>query len=325
MGYSSPAGSRFTLLIPTRNRPDHTLELVRYVREELGWRMPIVIADQSDDAGEKLSALLSGYVDVEHFADHSRGANRGRNQAASRARSEWLLLIDDDVRPEKGYLQSLTSFIDANPWVDAVQCATEQRQAWQEYMSGTWVRRENDSCRRTYPSDWSGVQWFTSSPWASHEALAIGVGAGNLAVTREAYFNVGGFDERMRGPGEDREFGLRLWWLGYRCCLCSEAVAFHLREPRGGRREWAAGFRRILEPEPAPSWIYFHLKWFPGRPSAELVIHYLLKYSARPWKAPIKYIRLWRSFREAKRLMKAGPVYCSAPVPRSARHQTVAV
>jgi len=45
---------QFTIIIPTRNRPEIAHELVLYIREELGWSMPIVIADQSEDGGERL-------------------------------------------------------------------------------------------------------------------------------------------------------------------------------------------------------------------------------------------------------------------------------
>jgi len=280
--------------------------------------MPILVADQSDDGGDELRRLLSAFDGVEHFAVDRHGANHGRNEAARRARSEWLLFLDDDVRPGEDYLEALTAFIDDNPWVDAVQCGTEQREAWQKYLVGEWrAPAGNEPHPRVSPAtDWSGVQWFTGSPRAEHQALAIGIGAGNLAISRQAYFGCGGFDERLRGPGEDRELGLRLWWLGYRCCLCPDAVAFHLRESSGGRRERRSRWAGLFDPEPPPSWIYFHLKWFPGRPTLELIAHYALKFSATPWKAPVKYIRLWRSIKLARRLIAAGPIYCSAPVPR---------
>ena len=41
------APERFTVVVPTRNRPRAALELARYLRLELGWRCPIVIVDQS--------------------------------------------------------------------------------------------------------------------------------------------------------------------------------------------------------------------------------------------------------------------------------------
>jgi GT2 family glycosyltransferase len=326
-GRGAAGGSRFSLLIPTRNRPHHVVDLVRHVREELGWAMPILIADQSDDGGDQLRSLLPGVDAVEHFAVDRCGTNHGRNEAARRSRSEWLLFLDDDVRPGDDYLEALTSFIDENPWVDAVQCSTQQRDAWQKYLIGEWHAAAGyEPLSRLSPAQhWSGVQWFTGSPQAEHQALAIGVGAGNLAIARKAYFGCGGFDERLRGPGEDREFGLRLWWFGYRCCLCPDAVAFHLREPLGGRRETRSRWAGLFDPEPAPSWIYFHMKWFPGRPTLELIAHYALKFAAKPWKAPVKFIRLFRSIKLARQLIAAGPMYCSNPVPRNKDRTAVQV
>ena len=311
-----------TVLIPTRNRPDSAFETVHYLRNTLGWNCPIVMVDQSDDAASVPARRfeISEFPGVRYMADAGRGANRARNKAAKEASTEWLLLLDDDVRPASGYLPALIGFIEENPWLDAVQGTTRPRTAWERYLRGEGEPEQNPA-HVQYALDRSGVEWFTNSPWASYPTLAIGVGSGNLAIQRQAYFASGGFDERVIGPGEDREFGLRLWWLGYRCAVCPEAVAYHLHEASGGRRESGSRWALMFAPHPSPAWVYFHMKWFPGRPCLEMLAYYFLIGFRRPWTFPVKAIRVWRSVAAAKKLLRAGPIYLSEPVPREARQR----
>jgi GT2 family glycosyltransferase len=174
------------------------------------------------------------------------------------AATPWLLFLDDDVRPSRGYWHALANFLEANNWADAVQGATEQKDAWLEYCRTGVARSTNtrNGCRasRTHcPREFSGVEWLTTSPWADYEALTIGTGSGNFAISRRAFLGAGGFDEQIEGLGDDREFGLRLWWYGYRVVLCPAAIAYHLREPSGGiRGERKSRIARLFDPEPSP-------------------------------------------------------------------------
>jgi glycosyltransferase involved in cell wall biosynthesis len=298
------------------------LELLSYLRTELGWQCPIVVVDQSSDGGRQLAQLLESnpLPDIRHFRDHRRGTGAARNQGARLAETPWLLFLDDDVRPAREYWDALAEFVERNVWVDAVQGATEQRDAWQEYCRGDDRGSRDAACpmvRRRYPEHWSGVEWLTTIPWANYGALTIGTGSGNLAITRAAFFGAGGFDEQIEGLGDDREFGLRLWWYGYRAASCPGAVAFHLREPSGGiRSDGRSRMERLFAPEPSPGAVYLYLKWFPGQPFREMVLRRLLNACRRPWTLPVKAIRLQRSVAIARRRVAAGPIHVSSPVAR---------
>jgi len=147
--------------------------------------------------------------------------------------------------------------------------------------------------------------------------MALGLGSGNLAISREAFVSVGGFDEQCEGLGEDIELGLRLWWFGYRACLCPNVVGFHLRASYGGTRNERSRWQTLLNPDPPVSLIYFLLKWFPGRPCWEEIAKQAAKWIRRPWVVPIKVIRLWRSLQVAKKRLQEGPRYLRAPVCRA--------
>lgn len=326
-----PSQQELTVLVPTRNRPRVTADLVAHLRRELGWTSPVVLVDQSDDGGTALAALLETLPEavrsgVVHHVDSRRGTGAARNAAAVLAKTPWLLLLDDDVRPTADYLATLGDFLDQRPWLDGAVPGLEQDAAWRAYREDPegWLGHRRASAparaqsRDRYPETWDGVQWFTGSPWSGWETPAIGVSSGNLAIRRAAYFGVGGFDERIEGLGDDREFGLRLWWYGYRVATCPEALAFHLRSPAGGTRLAGGRLANLWRPEPDVGWVYLYLKWFPGLPTRRMLAGRLVKALRRPWTVPIKIVRLWRAVAEARRRLDAGPALLSEPVPRAA-------
>jgi GT2 family glycosyltransferase len=296
-------------------------ELVEYLRTKLAWTCPIVLIDQSDDEGAELARLLreSCFRDVFQQVQHQRGTSAARNLGAGYVTSSWIIFIDDDVRPADDYLDNLHAFLEANPWVDAVQGKVEYD--WDEYNGDRirWdaVHTRVNGTRQAAEKHWGGLEYLLRTPKAKYSCMVLGLGSGNLAISKAAFESAGGFDEQCEGLGEDIELGLRLWWFGYRSCLCPGVVGFHLRASYGGTRNERSRWQTLFNPEPPVSLTYFLLKWFPGRPFWEEISKHAAKWFRRPWVIPIKIIRLWRSMRIAKKRLIAGPRYLRAPVCRA--------
>ena len=310
----------FTVVVPTRNRAVLAFELVEHLRIRLGWSCPIVLVDQSDDQGAQLAGLLqkADFGNVSHCIQHKRGTSVARNEGARRVKTSWIVFIDDDVRAADNYLDRLHSFVSDNPWVDAVQGAVEYE--WDEYNTdrAQWEARRQklDGTRLPAQRHWGGLEYLLRTPKAKYPCMVLGLGSGNLAVSRKAFLAVGGFDEQCEGLGEDIELGLRLWWYGYRSCLCPDVIGFHLRAPHGGTRIQLSRWKTLFSPEPPPSLIYFLSKWFPGRPFWEEIAKHAAKWCRRPWVIPIKLIRLWRSMKIAKNAWLKARVTFGTGLPR---------
>lgn len=308
-----------TVVIPTYNRAAGVAQLLAYLRNELGWRQPIVVVDQSDGPASTPPARNDN--DILWLRPTKKGPGSARNRGASQANTGWLVFLDDDVRPAVGYLEAVRRFVEDNPWVDTVHTAVRGPEDWKRYQHnpGAWLDAWSTSApERSLPLPSSdAVSWFTQSPWSNYETLTIGMPSGTVAVRTAAFIGSGGFDEQVDGLGDDREFGLRLWWLGYRTAYCPKAVAFHLKDDEGGLRLDGSRLRMLLRPEPAPSWLYFQFKWFPGQPTAALKRHLLWRALVRkPQAAPIKLLRLRRAVAEAHRRLAEGPVYLRPPLSR---------
>jgi GT2 family glycosyltransferase len=312
----------FAVIIPTRNRAALAFELVQYLRQTLRWDCPIIVIDQSDDRGAELAACLkrSELGGVTHQYQERIGTSCARNAGVQLAGADWFIFLDDDIRPASSYLKELKSFLAENHWLDAVQGSTEPRSSWLRYHENEsgWEPRSNTGSWKFTQPWWNVVEWFTSHSGGAFDNLTIGLGAGNFAISRRAFVGSGGFDEQIEGSGEDREFGLRLWWYGYRVCRNPRMIAFHLEAPDGGVREKKKSrIRHLFDPEPSPGLIYFYLKWFPGKPVRALMYRYLRAWARRPTTFPVKLVRLTRSFLAARERLRSGPVYLSDPVPRS--------
>jgi GT2 family glycosyltransferase len=303
-----------TAIIPTCNRPEMACDLVRYLRHDLGWTCPIVLVDQSEDRGQELSRRLAegAWPDVAHIPQTGRGAGRARNEAARRANSSWLLFLDDDVRPFSGYLNELEAFLQASPWSDAVTGKVQSRGDWQLYQDNPeeWSRQlPSAASPRRLPWSRTGLGPFLKTPRSPYETLAVGVSGGNLAVSRRAFFGVGGFDERIISFGTDQELGLRLWWYGYRTCYRPRLIVFHLHHSTGGNLDHKPRHRRRVD---ADSY-YLFLRWFPGSLAC---LGSFLESIRSPRRVPRNFWWFLHALREARGLVREGPRYLSPPAPR---------
>lgn len=317
---------RFTVVVPTKNRKAVAVDLVSYLRRDLGWECPVILVDQSEDGGAELERSLEqeAFRDVTLRHHDKVGASAARNEGARLADTKWLIFLDDDVRPVRHYLSDLERFIRDNPWADVIQTALEDDASWERYRndeSGYLEERQSRPRRREdFPVQWDGVMRLTSSPWCNYEVFTIGLGSGSFAVSKAVFEAAGGFDEQVVGGfGDDRDFGLRLWWHGYRVVQIPHVFAFHLRYTEGGNRPSAVSRASVLDPHPPIGLFYLYLKWFPGAPYRRVVVVSFVRCWRRPWRSiPIRLIRLRRSLLAARTRIEQGSIYLSEPLTRDA-------
>jgi GT2 family glycosyltransferase len=75
-------------------------------------------------------------------------------------------------------------------------------------------------------------EWLGWRGWSPHPAPLLG--GFFLAMRRDVFIRVGGFDPGLRSYGmEDAELSLRLWTLGYACCVVPQVEVAH--------RSWRVG------------------------------------------------------------------------------------
>jgi cellulose synthase/poly-beta-1,6-N-acetylglucosamine synthase-like glycosyltransferase len=214
-----------TIAICTRERPDDLARCLRAVTRLARRDHPIIVID-NDPSTDRTAQLVGAYSHVGYVRESTRGVNAARNRALREANTDVVAFTDDDAVPEPGWLDALQGGFDhrLTAGVTGLTLPLELETAAQEWFervspfSGGYLRHE-----------------FDDSHSRPHVAGHVGAGA-NMAIRRDALFDVGGFDERLDAgtptrSGGDRELFARLVARGYRLVYEPAAVSRH-RHPR---------------------------------------------------------------------------------------------
>jgi len=140
----------------------------------------------------------------------NNGFARGMNLLAAQSRAEFMFLLNPDTRLEKGCLESLLAQANTDSRIgicDARQSPREHHKAWDSASGET--------------------------SWCSGAAALI---------RREAFDQVGGFDDRLFFMYcEDVDLSWRLWLSGWKCMYVPSALVQHFTQ------DIDPGKRRTLE------------------------------------------------------------------------------
>ena len=187
----------------------------------------IVVDDGSKD---NTASVASQFADqVIQLAGPSRGPAGARNAGAERARGEWLVFVDADVRVHRATLQRFGEARVRHPGANAIFGTYDATPA----ASGLVSTYRNLLHRLVHLRGAGAADTF----WA-------GLGM----VRRDRFAAVGGFDaERYRGPEiEDVELGYRLRDAGDSIVLDPTIEGTHLKRWTLGRRVWTDVFSRAI-------------------------------------------------------------------------------
>lgn len=210
---SRPETVTGTVAICTRHRPAQLTECLESIAAECDGSRDVIVVDNGPDP--ETEAVVRRFPHVRYIVEPVPGLSRARNTAIREARGDVVVFVDDDVRPEPGWLDPiLRAFSDPSVGVvcglvlplalDTPSQISFQFDLGFGGMGFVPLRFGQDFIR----GGWRGVPVWT-----------IGAGA-NMAVRRSASNAVGGFNEAV-GPGrsvggsEDSEFWHRLLFAGH--------------------------------------------------------------------------------------------------------------
>jgi glycosyltransferase involved in cell wall biosynthesis len=137
---------------------------------------------------------------LEHPGHQNRGASATRNLAARAARGEWIAFLDGDDVWLPMRLERSVALAQAHPEADMVYAKTEYWHSWQ----GGEARQAD----RIQPHHFRADRLLKAPELlARHLALRAAVPCmGSLLVRRQAFLDIGGFDDAFRGLVDDAVF-----------------------------------------------------------------------------------------------------------------------
>jgi GT2 family glycosyltransferase len=159
----------------------------------------------------------------------NRGFAAANNLGAKLACGQWLTLLNADAFPEPDWLDKLLDAANRNPEYSTF--ASRQLSASDPSIL--------DGAGDAYHV--SGLAWrsFLGYPAKGHGLNADEVFSPCAAAAmykREAFLEVGGFDEDFFSYFEDVDLGFRLRLAGYRCLFVPKAIVHHVGSATFGER-----------------------------------------------------------------------------------------
>jgi GT2 family glycosyltransferase len=146
----------------------------------------------------------------------------GNNRLAAEAGGDAIAFLNNDTRPDAGWLRALVAALAAAPSEVAAVSG----------MIVDWAGERLDFAQGVMTFDGHALQPGFRRPLARAAIPAAGsellfACGGNMLVRRAAFAAAGGFDEDYFAYYEDVDFGWRLWAGGERVVFTPDAVVHH--------------------------------------------------------------------------------------------------
>lgn len=193
------AVTTFSLVIPTRDRPEHIVDCLAAALLPDPDLVEVIVVDQSDtDASETKLAEHITDVRLKVVRTSTRGVSAGRNIGFEIARGDIILCTDDDCRVPADWIASYREVFAADPDVDVVYSTVT-------LPEGT---PSSDFAATFHPTPevYRGRLPRPHDPW--------GISA-NMAIRRTCLERVAPFDEALGaggrfGSGAETDFTVRV-------------------------------------------------------------------------------------------------------------------
>ena len=213
-----PAQDRptFTVVVPTHNRPADlarcldALAALDYPND----RYDAIVVEDGSDTARRVVAEAQRRMSVRLVTQPQQGPAAARNRGATEAEGEFVAFVDDDCVPEPGWLRAfvgpLGESIDAAIGGKTINACEENLYSEATQLVADYLTAHGTGGRPRRPA------FFASC---------------NLAVTRDSFLTVGGFDSSFPfSAGEDREFCARWLASGRELVFADGAVVDHFKQ-----------------------------------------------------------------------------------------------
>jgi GT2 family glycosyltransferase len=179
--------------------------------QSLGIRYEVIVVDNAsvDGAPEMVAREFPDVLLLRNWAND--GFARASNQAARLAQGKHLLFLNNDTLVPPGVLHQLADFLDAHPDVvmvgprlrderGKVQMSHRRRPTPVTFLHRTWLFRVLGIGREAY-------RQYRRQDHIDHTPHDVDIVMGAaVAMRRESFLRLGGWDEDFTFGGEDMEF-----------------------------------------------------------------------------------------------------------------------
>jgi GT2 family glycosyltransferase len=185
--------------------------------------LEVLVADNG--SSDKSAEIVKQYPVRWEPLERNHGFARGNNLAVARARGEIVVFVNNDMRFDSDFVESLAAPL----LTDETVFATDALQL--DWAGNVEIHRATRLVRRRL---WDGLRRPGLLPLvdivqqrADGHSDVVQACAGNMAVRRSMFDQLGGFDERLPAGWEDTDICWKAWLKGWRTVFIPEAVCWH--------------------------------------------------------------------------------------------------
>lgn len=299
-----------TVVLPTFGRDTVLTDTIAQLLAQEPRAAEVLIVDQTPQHEAATEALLArwhaeGNIRWERLARPSQPC--ALNHALGLATQPLVLMLDDDIRIDEGFLRAhAAAFVDASIWAVVGQVLQPGESPLSPYDH---VESDSVFADMEFPFRSAHATWVRNGM------------SGNMTVRKDRALAIGGFDENFLPPVAyrfDTDFCKRLVRAGGRIRFEPAARIYHLRAERGGTRS-VGSHLTSASPVHGQGDYYFalcqgisraSLAYIARRPFREVCTRYHLR---RPWWIPVKLLGELRALWAAIRLYRQGPRFLRTP------------
>ncbi len=218
-----------SIITPVYNRVELTRQCLAALTEvTAGVEYEVIVVDNGsiDDTAAFLDRL-SGDVQIIRNAENA-GFATACNQGAKAARGRYLVFLNNDTIPQRGWLQALVDEARAHPEVAIVGSKLLYPDGRIQHAGVVFSRSSFGPYHiyRQFPGD---------APPVNRRREFQCVTAACMLVRREVFEAVGGFNEGYRNGFEDVDLCLKVREQGWQIVYQPASVLFHLESQSPGR------------------------------------------------------------------------------------------
>ncbi len=217
---------QFSFIIPVYNRPDEIQELLQSF-EALKTKMAfeiVIVEDGSTVSSKKVIDNFKDSLDISYYFKENSGPGDSRNYGMHCAKGNYFIILDSDCILPENYLNEVEkslnkSYVDCFGGPDAAHESFTNLQkainfSMTSFITTGGIRGNKKSVDTFQPRSF------------------------NMGISKTAFIASKGFGQIH--PGEDPDLSIRLWNLGFKTKLISEAFVYHKR-----RISWSKFYKQV--------------------------------------------------------------------------------